>query len=95
MRLIRQLAKLIDASDLSFRDKYRMRISLFNRDIRKTVQEQLEAGASDNDARADLGLGPLVGSPKSIDWENFDWEAAKEFWIELIQAIAEIILAVI
>lgn len=95
MRLIKTLADIVDASGMSRRDKYRMRLALFNRDIRKTIQEQLEAGSSDNDARAQLGLPPLTGAPKEIDWDNFDWEAAADFWVKLIEAIAKIILAVI
>jgi hypothetical protein len=38
---------------------------------------------------------PLTGAPKEIDWDNFDWEAAADFWVKLIEAIAKIILAVI
>jgi hypothetical protein len=48
VRLIKTLADMVDASGMSRRDKYRMRLALFNRDIRKTIQEQLEAGSSDN-----------------------------------------------
>lgn len=32
------------------------------------------------------------GDFSAIDWSTFDWEAAKDFWISLITAIAEIIL---
>lgn len=34
-------------------------------------------------------------SAASIDWENFDWEAAADFWVKIIEAVAKIILALI
>lgn len=95
MKTLRLLIDMVNASDLSVRKKHRMRLALFNPHIRSTVMEQLEAGSSDDDARAELGLGPLMGKPLTIDWDNFPWDEAKEFWLEILKAIAEIILSVI
>ena len=48
------------------------------------------AKAHTEDAAEDEGV-----ELSEIDWENFDWEAAADFWVKIIEAVAKIILAVI
>jgi hypothetical protein len=79
LNLIRQINK----SDLSFREKRQLRTAIMWRpDVVAFFKQEL------SDVAAEKGL-------KDIDWENFDWEAAAEFWVKIIEAVAKIILAVI
>ena len=81
--------------DLDTEEKTKMQLLImlrpfkFIRAMRKTYQAR--------EGSENVGLlGGAVASRGSlmfddIDWENFDWEAAKEFWVELIKVIAEVI----
>ena len=81
--------------DLDTGEKTKMQLLItlrpfkFIRAMRKTYQ------AREGSETVGL-LGGAVASRGSlafgdIDWENFDWEAAKEFWVEVIKVIAEVI----
>lgn len=96
LKKIKAISQIIRASKLTLRQKRDMQGMLFVPGFADRVAELLEDGSSDNDARVAMGLAPLTtGEFKEIDWENFDWEGAKDFWIELIKVIAEIVMAFI
>lgn len=46
----------------------------------KSLHSALEEAAHDTNA---------------IDWENFPWEEAKDFWVPVIEAIGQVILMII
>ena len=78
------VCRLINDSDFSKREKVRLCSALFfSKKARRKTKEQVADGL--------VALGVTKGFG-AIDWENFDWEAAKEFWVEVLKVIAEIIV---
>ena len=64
----------------------------FSLKVRKQVYEGLQKGLIKADGPT-LQKCKLTSSPakpdnlKKIDWSNFDWQGAKEFWLPIIEAI--------
>ena len=79
--------------DMSNREKRRLKLSMmFNPVVRKSVLDEME----ENYKSLPVGLampaameGVAFGN---IDWENFDWEAAKDFWVAILKVVMEIIV---
>jgi hypothetical protein len=85
-KFVLALCRLVNESDsdLSRRDKMRLRTALFiSPAARAKAREYVQDGL--------LGLGITKGFG-AIDWENFDWEAAKEFWVEILKVLAEVLI---
>lgn len=79
------LIKQVNRSSLSFGEKVRLRQAIMWRpDVVEYFKMEMESAYSEEN--------PAVSA---IDWENFDWEAAAEFWVKVIESIAKIIIAVI
>jgi hypothetical protein len=79
--------------DMSKREKRRLKLSMmFNPVVRKTVIEEME----ENYKSLPVGLAMPAAMEGvefgNIDWENFDWESAKDFWLAILEAIMQIIV---
>lgn len=90
----KKFCEMLDCSDcdMSPREKRRLKLSMFfNPAVRDAVIEQVEETYEGKDVGkvASVGL-PLMFT--GIDWENFDWEAAKDFWVEILKVVIEIIM---
>jgi hypothetical protein len=80
-----KLCQMIEATDLPRRKKRRAKVALFNPVIALQVDDALKVTL---ETETNLKWN-------RIDWENFDWEAAKEFWVEIIKVILEIVMVLI
>jgi len=79
--------------DMSKREKRRLKLSMFfNPVVRKAVVEEME----ENYKTLPVGLAmpaALEGVEfGNIDWSNFDWQAAKEFWVAIIETVLQIVI---
>ena len=79
--------------DMSKREKRRLKLSMFfNPVVRKAVVEEME----ENYKTLPVGLAmpaALEGVEfGNIDWSSFDWEAAKEFWVSIIETVLQIVI---
>jgi len=97
----RKFGEMVDCEscELSPREKRRLKLSV--RMIPGVRDEAISAMQDAlNEVRVGGRLSALVGvnipvSVTAIDWENFDWEAAKDFWVEILKVVIEIIMVFI
>ena len=79
--------------DMSKREKRRLKLSMFfNPVVRKAVVEEMEENYKtlpDGLAMPAALEGVEFGN---IDWSNFDWEKAKEFWVAIIETVLQIVI---
>lgn len=79
--------------DMSPREKRRMKLSMMlNRFVRKAVIDQFEETYSKQPVGLLSSAGLASVTFTGIDWENFDWESAKDFWVEILKVVMEIIV---
>ena len=79
--------------DMSRREKRRLKLSMmFNPIVRKAVIDEMEENYKS--PPAGLAMPAALGTVEfnSIDWSNFDWEAAKDFWVAILKVVMEIIV---
>ena len=79
--------------DMSKREKRRFKLSLFfNPVVRKAVIDEMEA--SYKTLPVGLAMPAALEGVEfgNIDFSNFDWEAAKEFWVAILKVVMEIIV---
>lgn len=91
----RKFCEMLDQCDcdMTKREKRRLKLSMFfNPIVRREVVDQFE------ESYATLPVGLSMPAALNgvefgnIDWENFDWEAAKEFWVAILKVVIEIIV---
>jgi|SRR5210317_1329876 hypothetical protein len=79
--------------DLTPREKRKLKLSMMlNRFVRKSVIDQFD----DTYSKQPVGLLSSAGLSSvtftAIDWENFDWEKAADFWTEILKVVIEIVM---
>ncbi len=95
---LKRFCEILDCPDckLSKAEKHRVKMAvIFSKKARDEAKEFMADAYATADIRVRLATtGETRGPPVEfgdIDWENFDWEKAKEFWVEIIKTIVEVI----
>lgn len=89
LKFKRELIEQVKKTKLSlFQKQLVITQILWRPDVVEQFKSALKEGHHQLQDEGVVGFG-------EIDWENFDWEAAAEFWVKVIEAVAKIILAVI
>ena len=79
--------------DMSKREKRRLKLSMmFNPIVRRSVIDEMEENYKSLPVGLTLPAAMEGVEFGNIDWSNFDWEAAKEFWVAILKVVMEIIV---
>ena len=96
-RFLRKMFEVIDCPDckLSKDEKKKAKFAiLFSPKARQEFKEYIADAYETAPNKIKVGATGSRGPPVEfdrIDWENFNWEEAKEFWVEIIKTVVEVI----
>lgn len=92
---MRKFFKMMDCPECEMSDAEKADLKLamlLNPFVRNAVIKKFEATYEEQPAALMASAGLASVKFTGIDWENFDWEAAKDFWVEILKVVIEIIM---